>query len=58
MPESFDGHFNYQQVIGKLNFLEQSTCGDISYATHMCARFCTDPKFQYGEAIKWFGCAI
>jgi hypothetical protein len=40
---------------GKLNFLEQSTRGDISYATHMCARFCSDPKFQHGEAVKWLG---
>ena len=53
--ESFDGHFNYWWVAGKLNFLEQSTRGDISYATHMCARFCSAPKFQHGEAVKWLG---
>ena len=42
-------------MVGKLNFLEQSTRGDISYATHMCARFCSAPKFQHGEAVKWLG---
>ena len=51
----FDGHFNYRRVIGKLNFLEQSTRGDISYATHMCARFSSDPKEQHGAAVKWLG---
>ena len=53
--EDFDGHFNYRRVIGKLNFLEQSTRGDISYATHMCARFCNSPKVEHGEAVKWLG---
>jgi hypothetical protein len=53
--ESFNGYFNYRQVIGKLNFLEQSTRGDISYAAHMCAHFCSDPKFQHREAVKWLG---
>ena len=51
----FDGHFNYRRVIGKLNFLEQSTRGDISYATHMCARFSTCPKLEHGKAVKWIG---
>ena len=53
-PE-FDRHFNYRRVVGKLNFLEQSTRGDISYATHMLARFCNDPKREHGEAAKWLG---
>ena len=51
----FDGHFNYRRVIGKLNFLEQSTRGDISYATHMLARFSTCPKEEHGAAAKWLG---
>ena len=56
-PDSpdFDQHFNYRRVVGKLNFLEQSTRGDISYATHMLARFCTCPKKEHGEAAKWLG---
>ena len=51
----FDHHFNYRRIVGKLNFLEQSTRGDISYATHMLARFSTCPKVQHGAAVKWLG---
>ena len=51
----FDHHFNYRRVVGKLNFLEQSTRGDISYATHMLARFSTCPKVEHGLAAKWLG---
>ena len=51
----FDQHFPYRRVIGKLNFLEQSTRGDISYATHMLARFSTCPKVEHGKAVKWLG---
>ena len=56
-PDStdFDGSFNYRRVIGKLNFLEQSTRGDISYATHMLARFCSNPKVEHGNAARWLG---
>ena len=53
--EDFDHHFNYRRVIGKLNFLEQSTRGDISYATHMLARFSASPKVEHGKATKWLG---
>jgi hypothetical protein len=53
--EPFDGHFNYRRVLGKLNFLEQSTRGDLSYAVHQCARFSSDPKVEHGKAIKWLG---
>ena len=53
--ESFDRHFDYRRAIGKLNFLEQSTRGDLSYAVHMCARFCQDPKMEHGAAVKWIG---
>ena len=53
--KDFDHHFNYRRVIGKLNFLEQSTRGDISYATHMLARFSTSPKVEHGKATKWLG---
>jgi hypothetical protein len=42
-------------VIGKLNFLEQPTHGDINYVTHMYACFCNSPKVEHGEAVKWLG---
>eukprot|EP00957_Ditylum_brightwellii_P058507 4436674-Ditylum_brightwellii.AAC.1 len=36
----FDGRFYYRQMIGKLNYLEKESRGDISFAIHQCARFC------------------
>jgi hypothetical protein len=52
---SFDGHFGYRRIVGKLNFLEKSTRPDLSYASHQCARFSSDPKREHGNAIKWLG---
>ena len=48
----FDNRFNYRSVIGKLNFLEKTTRGDISYATHQVARFFQDPRVSHGEATE------
>ena len=33
----FDEHFNYRAVVGKINFLENSTRTNIAYVTHLCA---------------------
>ena len=56
-PDSpaFDQHFHYRSVIGKLNYLEKSTRGDIAYAVHQCARFAASPKKEHGEAVKLIG---
>jgi hypothetical protein len=40
----FDEKWDYRLVIGKLNFLEKSTCPEIAYAVHQCARFFTNPR--------------
>ena len=53
--ESFDKSFDYRSVIGKLNYLERGSRSDISYAVHQCARFCSDPKKEHGQAIRWLG---
>ena len=45
----------YRSVIGKLNFLEKSTRGDISYPVHQCARFASDPRESHAEAVKRIG---
>ena len=45
----------YRSVIGKLNFLEKSTRGDISYPVHQCARFASDPRASHAEAVKRIG---
>jgi hypothetical protein len=52
---SFDGHFDYRSVIGKMLYLEKSTRPDIAYAVHQCARFASDPKEEHGKAVKWLG---
>ena len=53
--KSFDNHFHYRRVIGKLNYLEKSTRPDIAYAVHQSARFSSDPKEEHGQAVKWIG---
>ena len=50
--EDHDGHFDYRSVIGKLNYLEKSTRGDIAYCIHQCARFMANPKKSYAQAVK------
>jgi Reverse transcriptase (RNA-dependent DNA polymerase) len=51
----FDYPWHYRSLIGKLNFLEKSTRADISYPTHMCARFMENPKQSHGIAVKRIG---
>ena len=43
--------WHYRSVIGKLNFLEKSTRGEIAYAVHQAARFCESPKKSHTEAV-------
>ena len=49
----FDNSFHYRSVIGKLNYLEKGTRSDISYITHQCARFTSNPKANHAKAIRW-----
>lgn len=49
---AFDKHWDYQSIIGKLNFLEKSTRLDIAYAVHQCARFSANPRKSHANAIK------
>ena len=35
--------------------MERGSRSDISYAVHQCARFCSDPKKEHGQAIRWLG---
>ena len=50
--KQFDERFDYRSIIGKLNFLEKSTCPDIAYAGHQCARFSSNPKQSHGKAVE------
>ena len=44
--------WNYRSIIGMMNYLQQSTRPDISFAVHQCARFCSDPKLSHERAVK------
>lgn len=50
--QPFKEIWHYPAVIGKLNFLEQSTRGDLGYSVHQCARFTSDPKKSHSDAVK------
>jgi hypothetical protein len=48
---AFDLNFNYRSVVGKLNYLAQTTRPDIMYATHQVAKYSSDPRTSHGEAV-------
>ncbi len=50
--------FGYQSVIGKLNFLAQTTRPDIVYATHQLTKYFSDPREPYGEAVLYLICYL
>jgi hypothetical protein len=45
--------FNYCSIIGKLNYLAQTTRSDIMYDTHQVAKYSLDPREPHGEAILY-----
>ena len=49
----FNATWNYQLIIGKLNFLVQNTCPDISMPVHMCACYVNNPNHSHHDAIKY-----
>jgi hypothetical protein len=53
--KSHSATWNYRAMIGKLNYLAQSTRPDIAYAVHQCARFSKDPKDEHRKAVKGIG---
>ncbi len=46
-------NFNYQSVIGKLNYLAQTSRPDIIFAVHQLARFSADPHKDHGVAMMY-----
>ena len=54
-PESppFDGPFNFRSVVGKLNYLAQTTRPDIMQAVHSIAKYASNPKREHGDAIMY-----
>ena len=49
-PE-FEQSFNYQSVMGKMNYLEKGYRSELVYAIHQCARYSTDPRKEHGNAF-------
>ena len=49
----FNATWNYRSLIGKLNFLAQNTCLDISMPIHMCARYMNNPNQSHQDAVKY-----
>ena len=46
----FHGNFNYHSVIGKLNYLGQTTRLDIVYVVYQVAKFSFNPRKKHGKA--------
>jgi hypothetical protein len=46
-------NFGYRSVIGKLNYLAQTTRPDIVYATHQLAKYSSNPREPHGEAVLY-----
>ncbi len=46
-------NFGYQSVIGKLNYLAQTTRPDIVYTTHQLAKYSSNPRQPHGEAVLY-----
>jgi hypothetical protein len=54
----FSLNFGYRSVIGKLNYLAQTTRPDIVYATHQLAKYSSDPREPHGEAVLYLICYL
>eukprot|EP00804_Cyclotella_cryptica_P020320 CCRYP_014045-RA/>CCRYP_014045-RA protein AED:0.32 eAED:0.32 QI:0/0/0/1/1/1/2/0/122 len=45
--------FNYLSLVGKLNYLTQTSCSDLLFATHQVAKYSSDPRKERREAIVY-----
>jgi hypothetical protein len=54
----FSLNFGYCLVIGKLNYLAQTTRPDIAYVTHQHAKYSSNPKEPHGEAVLYLICHL
>jgi hypothetical protein len=50
---AFDLNFNNWSVVDKLNFLAQTACPNIMYATHQTTKYSSDPRTSHGEAVLY-----
>jgi hypothetical protein len=50
---AFNLNFNYRSVVGKLNYLAQTTHPDIIYTTHQIAKYSSNPRTSHGDAVLY-----
>ncbi|KAL7475502.1 hypothetical protein ACHAW6_001413, partial [Cyclotella cf. meneghiniana] len=48
-----DFDLNYCSVTGILNYVGQTMCSDILFATHQIAKYSSDPRQEHGEAMLY-----
>ena len=48
-----DFKFEYRSIVGKTNYLAQTTRPDIIFAVHQIAKYSSDPRLEHGEAIEY-----
>jgi hypothetical protein len=51
-------NFGYQSVIGKLNYLAQTTRPDFVYTTHQLAKYSSNPIKPHGKAVLYLICYL
>ena len=44
--------WNYQAVVGCLNYLQAMTQPDLAYSIHQCVCFCNNPKLLHEQGLK------
>ncbi len=54
----FSLNFGYHSVIGKLNYLAQTTRPDIVYTTYQLAKYSSDPREPHREAVLYLICYL
>jgi hypothetical protein len=50
--EPWKTNWNYQSIVGQLNYLTGSSQGKLAFAVHQCARFAANPKRQHEKPWK------
>ncbi len=55
---TFNLNFNYRSVVGKPNYLAQTTRPDIMYAMHQITKYLPDPRQSHGETILYLVCYL
>jgi hypothetical protein len=50
--ERYKDDWHYASIVGMLQYLQQHTRPDITYAVNQCARFSSDPKESHAKAVK------